>query len=95
MIKFFSIAFLETIVETTRYKSTIDAVDTDLIEKEISVTTKNESKSYHRWTPADQFKILYCIINLILLQFTSLKQNFLVLWKALYVNVRKNVISRT
>ena len=29
------------------------AVDTDLIEKEISVTTKKEREAYHRWTPSD------------------------------------------
>lgn len=40
MTKCFSIVFLETTVETTRCESTIiGAVQTDLIEKEISVTT--------------------------------------------------------
>ena len=60
MIKYFSIAFLETTVETTRWELTnIGAVDIDLIEKEISVTTKKEREASHRWTPADQFKILF------------------------------------
>ena len=48
MIKCFSIAFLKHTVETTRCESTIiDAVDTDLIEKEISVTTEKEREAYH------------------------------------------------
>ena len=57
MIKCFSITFLETTVETTRCESTnIGLVDTDLIEKEIFVTTKKEIEAYHRWTPTDRFK---------------------------------------
>ena len=37
-------------METTRCESTnVGAIDTGLIEKEISVTTKKESETYHKW----------------------------------------------
>ena len=43
-------------METTRCESTnIGAVDTGLIEKEISITTKKERETYHKWTPQDRF----------------------------------------
>ena len=46
MKKCFLIAFLETTVETSRCQSTnIGAVDTGLIEKKISVTTKKEREA--------------------------------------------------
>ena len=45
-------------METTRCESTsIGAVDSGLIEKKISVTTKKERETYHKWSPQDRFKI--------------------------------------
>ena len=95
-IKCFLITFLKAIVETSRCKSTnIGAVYTDLIKKEISVTTK---KKKGRLT-IDRHPLIdlrYASIQRrmeILQQFANLKLNFIVLTKALYVNLRKRMVN--
>ena len=91
LIKCFSIAFSQTTVETTRCESTnICAVDTDLIENKIFVTTKKERKAYRRWTQADPFKIdKYAAENGNTAAVANLNLNFLILNESIVRGFKK------
>ena len=68
----------------------ICAVDTDLIENKIFVTTKKERKAYCRWTPADPFKIdKYAAENGNTAAVANLNLNFLILNESIVRGFKK------